>query len=151
MNHLVSGPKPLRAGSLYRSSIGDLTVEQYDDFRVLVDAATEVLLTGHTDADDEPGVWMMATGTGFQPEIHQAIGVIMAALEVDAAHALARLRGRAFAIAQPIIVVAHAIVGGGLRLECDFPHWPASPTGSLLHPGPTRRRTETGTPRRCAF
>lgn len=116
---LCPGETPLGALSLYRSTVGDLTAEQFDDFAVFADAAAEILLPRHAEPDDEPGSWTVGDGTGFLPEIPQAVGVIMADLEVDAEHALARLRGHAFATEQTISEIAHEIVSRRLRLEPD--------------------------------
>lgn len=109
----------LGALSLYRNIVGDLTAGQFDDFRVFADAATEIVCPTHAAPGDESDAWTIGPGTGFQPQIHQAVGVIMAALNVDAEHALARLRGHAFATEQPISRVARNIVSRRLQLEPD--------------------------------
>jgi hypothetical protein len=116
---LCTGERPLGALSLYRLHIGDLTAEQFDDFRLIADAATQILSASHQDCGDAPDSWTVGEGTGFQPEIHQATGRIMADLDLDARRALARLRGHAFASDRPISEVAHDILAGRLRLEDD--------------------------------
>ena len=115
----VAGERCLGALSLYRRSTGDLTVEQYDDFRDIADAAKEILRSGGPESGDEPGEWAVGPGTGFLPEIHQAVGVIMSALDVGAEQAMDRLRGHSFATEQPISAVARDIVSGRLRLDHD--------------------------------
>lgn len=50
-------------------------------------------------------------------EVHQAVGMIMAQFEVDAEDALARLRGHAAVIDQPIIDVARAVISRKLRFQ----------------------------------
>jgi ANTAR domain len=115
----LAGERCLGALSLYRSSVGDLTVGQYDDFRDIADAAMEVLRPSGAESGDETGAWTIGPGTGFQPEIHQAVGVIMADLGCEPDPALDRLRGHAFATEQSISEVAHGIVSGRLRLEHD--------------------------------
>ncbi len=105
--------------SLYRSTSGDLTAEQFDDFAAFADAATLILATDYSDSGQQPGAWAVGEGSGFQPEIHQAVGVIMGDLEVDAKHALVRLRAHAYASEQPISAAAHDIVGRQMRLEPD--------------------------------
>lgn len=115
----LAGERCLGALSLHRSSTGDLTVEQYDDFRDIADAAMGLLRSVSPDAGEEPGGWTVGPGTRFQPEIHQAVGVLMSALDLGADQALDRLRGHAFATEQPINVVARDIVSGRLRLERD--------------------------------
>ena len=114
-----AGERCLGALSLYRSSVGDLTVEQYEDFRDIADAAMEVLRPSGAESGEEPGVWAIGPGTGFQPEVHQAVGVIMADLGCEPDQALDRLRGRAFVTEKSISEVAHGIVSGRLRLEHD--------------------------------
>jgi len=111
------GETPLGALSLYRSTSGDLTAQQYDDFRALADAAAEILCS--SSGGDEPGSWTVGEGTGFQPEIHQALGAIITDLGVDAEHALARLRGYTFASGQTISEAAHDILSRRLRLDPD--------------------------------
>jgi hypothetical protein len=109
----------LGALSLYRSTSGDLTVEQFDDLVALADAAAVILLPGYTDVGEEPGSWALGVETGFLPQVPQAVGAIISELGVDAEHALARLRGHAFAEGQSISEVACQIVAGRLRLEPD--------------------------------
>lgn len=113
------GQRCLGALSLYRSTSGDLTVEQFDDLVALADAAAVILLTGYANVDKEPGAWALGVGTGFLPEVPQAVGAIASELGVDAEHALARLRGHAFAEGQSISQVAHEVVAKRLRLEPD--------------------------------
>jgi hypothetical protein len=115
----LAGEKCLGALSLYRISIGDLTVEQYDDFRDIADAAMEILRSANVEPGSNPGEWTVGPDTGFHPEIHQAVGVIMAALDLGADQAMDRLRGHSFATDQSIGAVARDIVSGRLRLERD--------------------------------
>lgn len=115
----LAGERCLGALSLYRGSIGDLTVEQYQDFRDIADAALEILRSCGAESGDEASEWAVGPGTGFQPEIHQAVGVIMSAVGIGAYEAMDRLRGYAFAAEQPISVVARDIVSGRLGLERD--------------------------------
>lgn len=117
---LCVGETRLGALSVYRSTCGDLTAEEFDDFAALADAATDILLGGSAGgADRAAGAWTVGEGTGFQPEIHQAVGVIMGDLQVDADSALARLRAHAYAGDRSISEVAHEIVAHRLRLEPD--------------------------------
>jgi len=113
----VAGERCLGALSLYRCSIGDLTAEQYDDFRDVTDAALEIMRSAGAESGDEGDAWPVGSGTGFQPEIHQAVGMVMGDLDIDADEALDRLRGHAFATGQPISAVARDIVSGRLRLD----------------------------------
>ena len=117
---LCVGETCLGALSLYRSTCGDLTAEEFDDFAALADAATDILLGESAGGGDRAaGAWTVGEGTGFQPEIHQAVGVIMGDLQVDADGALARLRAHAYAGDRSISEVAHEIVARRLRLESD--------------------------------
>jgi hypothetical protein len=109
----------LGALSLYRSTSGDLTVEQFDDLVALADAAAVILLPGSANTDKEAGSWALGVGTGFLPEVPQAVGAIMTELGIGPEHALARLRGHAFAEGQSISEVAHEIMAGRLHLEDD--------------------------------
>jgi GAF domain len=113
------GARCLGALSLYRNTSGDLTVEQFDDLRALAEAAAVILLPGYANSDQEAGSWALGVGTGFLPEVPQAVGMIMSEWGVGPEHALARLRGHAFAESQLISEVAHEIVAGRLRLEDD--------------------------------
>ena len=116
---LCSGETGLGALSLYRRTSGDLTAEQFDDFRAHADAMTLILLDDNADSGEQPGSWTVGDGTGFQPVIQQAVGVIMADLDVDVEYALVRLRGHAFAVGQSISAVAHDVVARRLRLDPD--------------------------------
>ena len=116
---LCEGETPLGALSLYYNTMGDLTAEQYDDFSAMADAAVEIVLATAAESPGETGSWTVGAGTAFQPEVHQAVGVLMVALGVEADDALARMRGYAFAAEKPISEVAHEIVVGRLRLEDD--------------------------------
>jgi len=116
---LCSGETALGALSMYRRTSGDLTAEQFDAFLAHADAVTMVLLDESASSGEQPGSWTVGEGTGFQPVIQQAVGVIMADLDVDGEYALVRLRGHAFAVGQSISAVAHDVVVRRLRLEPD--------------------------------
>lgn len=116
---LCSGETALGALSLYRTRSRDLTAEEFGDFREFADAATSILLEDHAGSRDDCDSWTVGKGTGFQPVIQQAVGVVMAQLDVDATYALARLRGHAFAEGRSISAVAHEVVDGRVRLEPD--------------------------------
>jgi hypothetical protein len=116
---LCAGEHCLGALSLYRRSAGVLRAEQYEDFRTTGDAATQILQQSDTASGGERGSWTVSEGTGFQPEIHQAVGVVMADLDTDAERALARLRGHAFAADRAISEVAHDVVSHRLHIEVD--------------------------------
>ena len=60
-------------------------------------------------------------------EVYQATGMIVAALDVDPAEALVRLRAHAFASGQTASEVAWAIVDRRLSLDAD--EWPTGPSG----------------------
>lgn len=54
----------------------------------------------------------------FEPaEVHQAVGMIIAQLSVDAEDALARLRGHAALVDQPVGDVAHDVMAWKLRFH----------------------------------
>jgi ANTAR domain len=96
----------LGALSLYRACAGNLDREQCKDARVLADAAA-VLLSVGTGADTaEAFVWAMDDRSRFRAEVHQAVGVTVSQLRVDAKQAFALLRAHSFATGMPIAEVA---------------------------------------------
>jgi len=116
---LCAGQTCIGALSLYRRSAGDLAVDELDDFAAVADGATKLLLPAFVHSGDEPDWWALGERTGFQPEIPQAVGVLIAELHVDPEQAMARLRGYAFAAGESIGEVAHEIVTRRLHLEND--------------------------------
>jgi ANTAR domain-containing protein/GAF domain-containing protein len=118
---------PLQWGSinlgvldLYRCEPGGLSDEQRDDALAAADTAALMVLTLRTDPGEPDG----HTASWLEPsvanrvEIHQATGMVIAQLRVDAADALARMRAHAFSHERLLIDVARDIVARRL----DFTH-----------------------------
>lgn len=118
---------PLRIGAihlgvltLYRTTAGPLTFEQFRDAEILAEAAS-VLLTLHEVGEETAAafVWMLGDDSRFRPEVHQAVGATMVHLHVDARDAYARLCAFAYANGSSIGTVAHEIMARRLQLELD--------------------------------
>ena len=112
---------PLQWGSvnlgvldLYRVTPGALTDEQRRDALGAVDAAALILLGIRTDpgggrpADDAAAAPEHVVGN--RTEVHQATGMVLAQLDVDATDALARMRAHAFVRGLLLIDVARDVV-----------------------------------------
>jgi ANTAR domain len=116
---------PLRIGAirlgvvtLHRRGPGALTVTQLADALILTDLIC-VLLTnpkrGYLEADRfiQPIEFMT------DPEVHQATGMIVVQLDVDAETAFIRLRARAYATNRRLSDVARDVVERRLRFDPD--------------------------------
>lgn len=104
--------------ALYRSTRGALTAEQHRDAGALAEAAS-VLLTL-----DQPGeqtaaafLWVLSDRSRFRAEVHQAVGVTMVHLGVNARDAFARICAHAYSTGRPIGLVAVDILDKRLRLR----------------------------------
>lgn len=106
---LQSGAISIGAMDLYRRTPGWLSTEQIALALHAVDIATLALLAAQFGAPDGAGEnW---TDLPLHHEqVHQATGMIVAALDIPAAQALARLRGYAFAHGRLVDEVASDIV-----------------------------------------
>jgi hypothetical protein len=73
------------------------------------------------DVEDFDMPWgrLYRVGLLEPPEVHQAVGMLIAQLGVDAEDALARLRGRAAVVDQPVVDVARAVISRRLRFVVD--------------------------------
>jgi hypothetical protein len=115
---LGAGRVRLGALSLYRSTNGALSPQQFHSARFLAEAAQSVLIsTLWEDPHAEACAWAVADGTGFQARVYQAVGVTTAQLHINADDALARMRAHAYTVDRPMREVASDIVRGDLRLE----------------------------------
>lgn len=117
---------PLRIGAarvgvlgLYRDAPGELDRRDLDDAVTIATVATQVLL--HMEDDLAQGALPdhLADVLQHRRVVHQATGMVAAQLDVDAATALARLRGWSWANDRPIDDVADDVVGGLLRFSVD--------------------------------
>lgn len=117
---------PLQVGAikvgvldLYRDAAEPLASSGFADAVAIADLVTAILLTvGRSGRITEAlGSWW------DQPlstrEVHQATGMIMAQLNVDAREAYVRLQARAFADRRLIRDVAHDVVDRRLRFDSD--------------------------------
>jgi len=124
---LQMGAIRLGALDLYRAEPGPLSSEQVADALVYADTASMLLLdaaaaTGRDAAELE---WQHNDRTVGHAVVHQATGMLLVQLGVDAETAFARLRAHAYAAGLPLAQVARDIVERRLRLEPDPP--PATP------------------------
>ena len=111
----------VRAGalSLYRSIAGEMDRLQRLDAELCADAAAVLLCVDQGQPGAEAVGWSVGDRTGFQPQVHQAVGALMVQLELGASDAFARLRAHAFLTDMSIGRVGEEIVTGRLRLERD--------------------------------
>lgn len=94
---------------LYRATPGALTRDQERDALSAVDTAALMLLGQRTDPGDGSGDWF-DQGIGHRAEVHQATGMVLAQLDIDATDALARLRAHAFVTGKLLVDVARDVV-----------------------------------------
>ncbi len=105
--------------SLYRDDVKQFDPEDFADAVAVADLVTAILLTvGRTGRITEPlGSWW------DQPlstrEVHQATGMIMAQLGIDAKDAYVRLQAYAYAMQRQTRDVAHEVVQRRLRFDRD--------------------------------
>lgn len=114
---------------LFRSAPGPLHGDALAGARLAADLASAPLMDLITGAaafyvDDEALIRSMQSEPDHlaeldRVEVYQATGMLIAALDVDSAEALARLRAHAIATGQTAIEVARAIVDRRLMLERD--------------------------------
>ncbi len=101
---------------LYRKAAGSLAPAQLRDATGAADIAALMLLGLRTDPG-EGRVWERSWGTRI--EIHQATGMVIAQLNLNAADAFARLRAYAFTEHQLLGDVARDVVARRLRFTED--------------------------------
>lgn len=105
--------------SLYRTSAGELHPEQFRDALVLAEAAGLLLTLADTPDTAGAFVWAVGDQSRFHAEVHQAVGVLIVQLDLDARDAFARLCAHAYVTGRSIGDVAVELVAGQLRLERD--------------------------------
>lgn len=119
---------PLRLGAIqvgtmtyYRASPGPLNQLELAHALVFADTAALIVLDG--DASGPAGTARTASGeTGLhEAEIHQATGILMVQLDLNAAAAFARLRAYAYAHDRRLGEVARDVVAHRLRFDVDPP------------------------------
>ena len=93
---------------LYRRVPGDLTAAQYRDVVSAADTAALMMLGLRTDPG---GVDWLDPALGGRAEIHQATGMVLVQLGINATDALARMRAYAFTEQRLLVDVARDVVG----------------------------------------
>jgi hypothetical protein len=114
---LVVGGVRLGALDLYVDHPWVLTAEQYADALTMAELVAVTILTMQSQADPGDLATGLESGMLLRSVVHQATGMIAVQLGIPVTHALARLRGHAFAEQRPINEVARAVVARELRLE----------------------------------
>lgn len=110
---------------LYRTEPGGLSQGQWRDVLSAAHTASVMLLEPRTDPDGAGGVddsdapWLDPR-LGSHAEIHQATGMVLAQLGIDATQALARLRGHAFTHQQLLLEVAADVVSRRLVFTAEM-------------------------------
>jgi len=100
---------------LYRAAAGGLSHSECRDVLAAADIAALTMLELRTDPDNPDGQddsdapWL-DPALGSHVEIHQATGMVLAQLGIDATQALARLRAHAFANQRLLLAVAADVV-----------------------------------------
>lgn len=108
---MTVGSLRIGAVDLYRDTVGSLTLRQIDAASFLSRiAATQVLRRAMADLADHDGP--IRGGGRFRREVHQAVGMVSAQLDVTVDDALAVIRGHAYAVARPVREIAADLVAG---------------------------------------
>lgn len=102
--------------TLYQDDEGELSEAQHDDSLAMAGVLTETVLS----MQDAAPAGMLAPGleeaVDYRAQVHQASGMVSVQLNIPVAEAQLRIRAHAFAIDQPIGLVASDIVTRRLRL-----------------------------------
>jgi hypothetical protein len=101
---------------LYRGQPGVLEGEALSAALLVADLVTNQVLDMQAGAVSESLAWGIEVDD-YRAVVHQATGMISAQLDCAIGEALARLRGRAFALERPIDEVATDVVTGRLRFD----------------------------------
>lgn len=106
---------------LHRTVAGALSEAEVRVGLLVADTITAAVLRLHTSEDmngSAPGdVTWLSQAAGSHDEVHQATGMVMYQLDVDADEALARLRARAFTLDVTVSDLAREIVARRTRLD----------------------------------
>jgi GAF domain-containing protein len=116
---------PLRIGAInvgvldvYRSAPGPLHYGQLRAGLLAADAAALALLQIDSARDDLFSDDADARST-YQPQVHQATGIVQVQLGVPTEEAFLMLRARAFALGRPLVDVATDVVARRLRFSVE--------------------------------
>ena len=115
---LQVGAAKLGAFELYRAAPGPLTYDQLCDALVFAEAAITVLLAEAAACPPDAAelAWHLQDPTGHHIQVHQATGMVMAALGLRPAEAFARLRAHAYTHHHRLGDVAREVIRGRLTL-----------------------------------
>lgn len=113
----------LGAMDLYRTRPGALSSGELSDALAFAETAGMLLLDSAAGLlpDTAELVWQRDEPTSHQAQVHQATGMIIAQLNVNADTAFARLRAYAFANERTLADVARDVVERRLRFDPDPP------------------------------
>lgn len=107
---------------LYRARPGGLHGDELADALAFADAAgTMLLAAGGGPPEAAELAWQRDNASAHQAQVHQATGMIIAQLGVDAAAAVARLRAYAYAHDRRLGDVARDVVQRRLRFDPEPP------------------------------
>lgn len=117
---------PLRVGairlgvlSLYRTSVGGITRVQNTNARELAEAAALLLTIDSSEHTAAAFIWALGDESRFRAAVHQAVGVLMVQLDVEARDAFARLCAYAYVVDTPVGEISDQIVAKRLHLPSD--------------------------------
>ena len=115
---------PLRVGAarlgaltLFQMHPGDLGDDILADALIAADVITSAVMARQAGISEEALMDELTQDIGYHAEVHQASGMVAVQLQISVGDALARLRGRAFALDQPIDEVAVDVVARRLRFS----------------------------------
>lgn len=115
---------PLRIGvislgamDLYRDAAGPLREDELGAALLAAEAAGLALLSLQTT--DDGGLSADESWRSFQPQVHQATGMVMVQAGVTIEQAFLLLRARAFASSRSLSAVAADVVGRRLRFDSE--------------------------------
>ncbi|WP_235882712.1 GAF and ANTAR domain-containing protein [Streptomyces apricus] len=113
---LTAGAKVLGTLDLYQETAGPLDDDQVRVALLVADALTLAVTALEHGASHGVLTWLEGAESD-RVEIHQATGMIMVHLDVNAEEALLRLRARAFAHGTTALDVARAVIDGNLDIR----------------------------------
>ncbi|MEX3105491.1 MULTISPECIES: GAF and ANTAR domain-containing protein [unclassified Streptomyces] len=117
---LAGGAGALGTLDLYRETSGSLSDDHIRTALLVADAvALAVIALDHASARREGVVTWLAAAEADREEVHQATGMMMVRLGVNAEEALLRLRARAFAEGRTTTEIARGVIDGTLDLRDD--------------------------------
>ena len=109
------GREPLGVVDLYRRHSGQVDPQLIAQARIAVDAVAVALMAATAAAGDQAPPWLPPAETD-EVSVDQAVGMVMAQLDLDPEQALALMRGHAFSHGLMLGEVTAAVVARELRL-----------------------------------